>query len=1416
MRPLRPTEAGLRTLLFRITDNALYVANHGRRFDRRGVISVCRENLSAKAPRGFGQTLDDVSDRKLVDAIRERRLEVYRIDRDQLQEDANHEDETSRDYAGRSLWELLQNADDALAPSGTSSADLIGAKGLGFKSVLEISDRPSIHSGPFDFGFDAEISKVALEAIQADAPRLTFRLPHRIERDKEAAGLIRAGYATVIRLPFRLKGRDSILARLESLDPHFLLLCRHIDTVLVEQHGQQTMRLSVARQRGATLRNSPAMLSIMRRDVVVSSEWRIWSALATAPSEHSKSLSAAIAVPIHDGIAGPAAAEIPVHVFFPTTETIAARFLVHGSFALTSNRNSIRADNYDPLVREQLQGLVLQVIRDIPATSAVRLFADIVRATKSGRVKRPDRLIQQAIARAVTEADFIPVLGGGKVKPAECRVWEHEFDRIVPSKLARENRLAVPALTPVFGELRSPFDAQPLRPVDYAEILGRTKALSLDAAVQALRIVYSACLASTQQNAVMQTLAHAQIWPTAEGTFRALNQAPGLLRHRPEEWPTWLPADTLHLDAEELLNGYDSAATARWAPLLTGRLLQSADDWLKRSLVAMLKAWGDEDWEAHGFETLGLIEKWVKVPEFGLQEAFVERFEDTSVRYALVSVVRVPTKDGWVPAVKAYANRDLGAPPELAAYFKGVSDRYVVGMPRQATVLFGLKRWKALLRFLGVAWEPKIQLVPRNGSLRMDPAYSRFWQSLTDRGLNYINQEWYIEHFPAALEGLGPSHVATCMMTLSTAAAALFARWRKTNSADRTHAPSPFTSFANYQMRQERYLPQRPFGGRRGDRLAPHELFWPGKGVPGITPILDVGTTNALRRAASKATFVDRLGVRSSLPTDWATWCAWSDKVLADIEAGEIPSPKSVRDFYDALLRTASRPNGTSKITRVAAIRPGQQDEVVVEKSANTLWIDKGRFENQEVLNGLGLLGKAILPVRLERGIGAVQALGVRPASELLEVEPSYESAPERRTKFMESRVASRRGALAAICATKAQPLKSIPRLIAVQDLRLRISIEGQLLADRSSASYNNGTEWLISLQAPDQWEAVAAALAEGFGGHAADLKYRFAKVLKARRDEIAAILADDGIPGYRIKEAMYDFEEAGDEEDDTEGGAETNVPQSSPDDESEGDGAQGLDSFDDEEDESEDGTSEEDASSVDDGLNKRGDLGNDNARRSGGGRPKGHLTRKKLFGGGRNQDEQARRTGREAAEVAKAVAARGMRAEAWLMQQIVHNLDTSWLCMANVRDDRLRETDVLLSRAGEEWHIEVKSLTAERLYWSELEREKAERHADRYFMALLVENSDRSYSVRWSWDPLRDLALLERRVEWLWDAATEGPSLRDGWRMEAGVRWPERRADRFVHVVRVTQEDLNDLEEDDPSLDRLRRRIGDSTRDGV
>ena len=76
----------------------------------------------------------------------------------------------NKEYQGRLLWELLQNVDDAAvaADPGQAARDglqPIGAKGLGFKSVLEISESPEIYSGDFRFLFSRKRTLDRLQGI---------------------------------------------------------------------------------------------------------------------------------------------------------------------------------------------------------------------------------------------------------------------------------------------------------------------------------------------------------------------------------------------------------------------------------------------------------------------------------------------------------------------------------------------------------------------------------------------------------------------------------------------------------------------------------------------------------------------------------------------------------------------------------------------------------------------------------------------------------------------------------------------------------------------------------------------------------------------------------------------------------------------------------------------------------------------------------------------------------------------------------------------------------------------------------------------------------------------------------------------------------------------------------------------------
>ena len=134
----------------------------------------------------------------LLADIRSENLRVYRSSPQRLREDVGQESQIAQDYKGRLIYELLQNADDAMEASDADArvyfrlssdslwvansgkplddADVrglcgisassklvqakkrasIGHKGMGFKSVLEICDAPEVYSTTASFRFSAQ------------------------------------------------------------------------------------------------------------------------------------------------------------------------------------------------------------------------------------------------------------------------------------------------------------------------------------------------------------------------------------------------------------------------------------------------------------------------------------------------------------------------------------------------------------------------------------------------------------------------------------------------------------------------------------------------------------------------------------------------------------------------------------------------------------------------------------------------------------------------------------------------------------------------------------------------------------------------------------------------------------------------------------------------------------------------------------------------------------------------------------------------------------------------------------------------------------------------------------------------------------------------------------------------------------
>lgn len=190
-------------------------------------------------------------------------------------------------YSRKQVFELIQNAADALSPQSGSderagivkivlTADAlycadnghgidesgvgailnahlsvkrdgqIGRFGLGFKSILQISDGPQFFSFPGSFGFDRDRSESQISEICGDefkslpVLRLAWPLDHREEsaHDGVLADLM-SWASTVIKAPLKSEIEFNLIAEeLKAFPQQFLLFTEHVNTLVLENRAQ--------------------------------------------------------------------------------------------------------------------------------------------------------------------------------------------------------------------------------------------------------------------------------------------------------------------------------------------------------------------------------------------------------------------------------------------------------------------------------------------------------------------------------------------------------------------------------------------------------------------------------------------------------------------------------------------------------------------------------------------------------------------------------------------------------------------------------------------------------------------------------------------------------------------------------------------------------------------------------------------------------------------------------------------------------------------------------------------------------------------------------------------------------------------------------------------------------------------------
>lgn len=323
------------------------------------------------------------------------------------------------------------NAICGLARSSKDPRKNVGYKGLGFKAVREITDRPQIISIDVRFGFDAERLRREVEAVAGELPegqRLPdYAFPFTLTDEDfgedlgTVESLISAGFRTVIRLPFREAAlRDRVAQHISNVVTSRMLLfldatgsleivgTSNDSSAQADREHKEDHEFLVLEEAGTT----KAYLIFRRKFEItdrhlVEGLGRAW--------QDVESVRAIAAVPLGPDDKPRGGSSEPIYVYFPTEEETGFSIALHADFQMDLDRRristSMQAAEYNEWLRSELVGFVSGevvpwLVEHYPGVSVLEAIASRKPATGHGL------LLRREVFEGLRDADMVPCRDG--------------------------------------------------------------------------------------------------------------------------------------------------------------------------------------------------------------------------------------------------------------------------------------------------------------------------------------------------------------------------------------------------------------------------------------------------------------------------------------------------------------------------------------------------------------------------------------------------------------------------------------------------------------------------------------------------------------------------------------------------------------------------------------------------------------------------------------------------------------------------------------------------------------------------------------------------------------------------------------------------------------------------------------------
>lgn len=331
-----------------------------------------------------------------IEKLIESNLKTYRDNADRFIADYNRELELTKEYNGRQLLELLQNADDAgsnevliiwdknnsklsisnqgepfetggikslmLANLSTKTKiSYIGNKGLGFRSILNWSEQVDIYSNDCQISFSEKIaadvfnnqlnlSDEAKQQIRSERNLAEQTVPFPVLAIPEITEASSADkWTTTIAISYRKEFEADIEHQLGELREEILLFLNNIQKITIQKGAERTELVSdkVPGEHFEQVSIKDKQWKVFSRENILPPEYQDKS----KNEQQSYNLKVAFQEDLSDNYR-------KLFNFFPTQLSISLPCIIHGTFELNSSRNHLNESRKNEYILNELVQLL--------------------------------------------------------------------------------------------------------------------------------------------------------------------------------------------------------------------------------------------------------------------------------------------------------------------------------------------------------------------------------------------------------------------------------------------------------------------------------------------------------------------------------------------------------------------------------------------------------------------------------------------------------------------------------------------------------------------------------------------------------------------------------------------------------------------------------------------------------------------------------------------------------------------------------------------------------------------------------------------------------------------------------------------------------------------------------------------------